>query len=607
MLHDDNQIAKDNANQAMKQAASAQKHSEQAEQVSRMAVEEAEEARISARKARKSSQNVQEEKTSLAAAEGALIHAKGAILTSEKSRKESEEARRNAELARRGAEEARGKAEEARTLAELIRDQAEAAQSYTESERSAAEVARLLAEEARKEAEAAQRLAEEALEQTRDYAQQQELLARNERLIRQIFQAVHSGKALEDVFQLIVNEMGAHLGADRCFISRYDPKQGILSAPSREYRSSEEIQPIIGTNPKLWQELSRYAQTLCAESNMPVEFDRECSGTSSEAQALLGIVRIQSGIGTSIRYQEDCLAVLFIHQVLQKKSWSEIETLAMHLVAEQIGIAIYQSELLAKEQAARKALEQSNRDLEYFATIASHDLQAPLRKIKLFSEQIYQSIKNKVNPETLDLMERVDRSVDAAQMLVSDLLSLSKVIKADRPFQMVDLSRVVKKSLATLDDQIQEKQAQIEVQPLISLMGDSQQLEQLFQNLIDNGLKYQPHGQKPVIKIYSECLDPAYYDIVVEDNGIGFKPEQAELVFQIFRRLHGKASPYSCTGVGLAICKRIVERHDGSIQVASTPGQGSRFTVRLARSAQTNSGVEHSGFRSELRGLEPIR
>lgn len=141
--------------------------------------------------------------------------------------------------------------------------------------------------------------------------------------------------------------------------------------------------------------------------------------------------------------------------------------------------------------------------------------------------------------------------------------------------------KLLNKALTNLDEQIREKQAKIEVQQLVSLRGDPRQLEQLLQNLIDNGLKYQPPGQKPVIKIHSECFEQIFCAIIVEDNGIGFDPTQAERIFQPFERLHGKTSPYTGTGVGLAICKRIVERHGGRIEAQSKPGKGARFTVRL--------------------------
>lgn len=229
----------------------------------------------------------------------------------------------------------------------------------------------------------------------------------------------------------------------------------------------------------------------------------------------------------------------------------------------------------------QKKLANSNRDLEYFATVASHDLQAPLRKVQFFCEQIYQEAKDKLSPEALDLMQRAHRSVTMAQQLVTDLLALSKVTKTGQPFSQVNLASIMNRVLINLAEPIKSTQAQIDVDLPGSMMGDPMQLEQLLQNLVENSLKYQPPGQKPIIKAYSDCADSTFYQVIVEDNGIGIDPRYTERIFQPFERLHGKASPYPGTGVGLAICKRIVERHGGTITVESTLGHGAKFIVCL--------------------------
>lgn len=227
-------------------------------------------------------------------------------------------------------------------------------------------------------------------------------------------------------------------------------------------------------------------------------------------------------------------------------------------------------------------LKQSNKDLEHFAMMASHDLQAPLRKLKTFSEQVLQDEKGRLQPDSVDKLERIQRSAERAQILIDDLLSLSKASQGGTPFESVNLSSVLGKVLSNLSDQIEATQAHIETSQLVTVIGDEALLEQLFQNLIENGLKYQPKERKPVIKINSGCLDEAgMCEISIQDNGIGFSEAQASQIFEPFIRLHGKSSPYSGTGIGLAICKRIVERHGGEIKVNSEPGQGSLFTVRL--------------------------
>lgn len=140
---------------------------------------------------------------------------------------------------------------------------------------------------------------------------------------------------------------------------------------------------------------------------------------------------------------------------------------------------------------------------------------------------------------------------------------------------------MVYRALTNLDQEVREKRAKVIIDSSETLVADEAQLEQLIQNLISNGLKYQPPGQEPEIHIESTCFDPSFCQFSVRDNGIGIPPEQVERIFEPFERLHGKASQYEGTGVGLAICRRIVERHGGSISVEGEPGKGSRFIVRL--------------------------
>jgi len=213
--------------------------------------------------------------------------------------------------------------------------------------------------------------------------------------------------------------------------------------------------------------------------------------------------------------------------------------------------------------------------------IASHDLQAPLRKIQIFCEQIFQDAKDKLKPESLDLMQRVDRSITTAQTLVHDLLALSKVNKASQSFSQIDLANVIDKVLINLEAQIRLKGATVDVQVDSTFRGDPVQWEHLMQNLLENSLKYQPDGQAPIIKIQSRYLEKQSCEIAVQDNGIGLDTKQAERIFQPFERLHSKTSQYTGTGIGLAICKRIIERHHGNIRVVSTPGQGATFIVTL--------------------------
>jgi signal transduction histidine kinase len=250
----------------------------------------------------------------------------------------------------------------------------------------------------------------------------------------------------------------------------------------------------------------------------------------------------------------------------------------MQVMAHILGIA---RERQQAEQAMvdyQQMLEQSNKDLAQFAMVASHDLQAPLRKIRIFAEQLEVDLQAHIQAENMDMLKRISASAIAMQELVKDLLELSKVIKGNA-FTEVDLNGVVQNALATLSETIQQNNANIQLKPLCPIFGDSAQLERLFQNLIENAIKFQPKGQKPEVAISSEVRGNCC-TINVTDNGIGFLPEHAERIFGTLERLHGK-STYEGTGVGLAICKRIVERHGGTIRALSSPGAGASFIMEL--------------------------
>lgn len=236
--------------------------------------------------------------------------------------------------------------------------------------------------------------------------------------------------------------------------------------------------------------------------------------------------------------------------------------------------------MTARKQT-EQALQQSNRDLELFAAMASHDLKAPLRRIHFFSEQLHETLTNKMDEDALEDLSRIRKSVAHMQTLVDDFLRLAKISKQDdTKFEVVDLFKVVHKVVADFSEQIREKQARIEIGPLLAIYGDAAQLEQLFQNLIGNSLKFYQKGIPPKITISSECKDEQYCELIISDNGIGFLQEQAERIFEPLERLHGKAR-YEGTGLGLTICKRVVERHGGWIDAKSIPSEGSTFIIRL--------------------------
>lgn len=225
-------------------------------------------------------------------------------------------------------------------------------------------------------------------------------------------------------------------------------------------------------------------------------------------------------------------------------------------------------------------LEQSNQDLERFALIASHDLQEPLRKIKSFSDRVIAKIGSEIDDESRLYLDRMQDASRRMQIMIDGLLDLSKINQSTEPFVRVKLNEILETVVSDLESRINENSGQVIVGPLPEVRGDPVQMDRLFQNLIGNGLKYHSETVQPRVVVSSENFDPGWVKITVQDNGIGFDDTHAERIFQPFERLVGRTA-YEGSGMGLAICKKIVERHGGSIRATSQLGSGSTFTVIL--------------------------
>lgn len=247
---------------------------------------------------------------------------------------------------------------------------------------------------------------------------------------------------------------------------------------------------------------------------------------------------------------------------------------------------LLEQEIVEHKQTAQKLrqtaaeLERSNKELESFAYIASHDLQEPLRKVITFGERLKTSNTAVLDEKSLDCLNRMQEATVRMQQLISGLLTLSRVTTQAQLFQPVDLNTVINDILFDLEVRIKETRAQIEVGHLPTISGDSLQIRQLFQNLIANALKFRKPGDRPYIVIKSQTLDNGLVEISVEDNGIGFEEQYIDRIFKPFQRLHTREE-YEGVGMGLAICQKIVQRHGGEITAQSKPGEGARFVVRV--------------------------
>ena len=242
-----------------------------------------------------------------------------------------------------------------------------------------------------------------------------------------------------------------------------------------------------------------------------------------------------------------------------------------------------EAELQKREQSMDqliKELKRSNYDLEQFAYIASHDLQAPLRTIESFGQLLEKSLSGKLNSREQDFLNFISSGVGNMQELVGSLLTFSRVNTKSENLISINLSKLINLIQLEINSLLQEREAQIIVQSLPeTIVGDKIKIKQLFQNLIVNAIKFTKPDIAPIVRIqYAET--PTHWEFKVIDNGIGIEPEFQAKVFQLFQRLHTK-DKYEGTGIGLALCKKIVEQHKGKISIESELGKGSCFTFTI--------------------------
>lgn len=245
------------------------------------------------------------------------------------------------------------------------------------------------------------------------------------------------------------------------------------------------------------------------------------------------------------------------------------------------------------------SLEQANKDLDRFAFMASHDLQEPLRKIRMFSDRLALKYNDIMDEDGRTNIQRIHKAAERMQNLITDILTFSK-ISVDRPsFAQCDMNALIDEVLTDLEEEIKSKNGRVIVDKLPTLYVNASLMKPLFHNLIGNALKYSKKDTTPVVKITSEIssqlngktnhgVSPKYCRIYIQDNGIGFDQKYAEEIFGMFKRLHHN-SEFQGTGIGLALCKKIVEQHNGFISARSKINEGSTFIVSLPAQHETQT------------------
>jgi PAS domain S-box-containing protein len=284
---------------------------------------------------------------------------------------------------------------------------------------------------------------------------------------------------------------------------------------------------------------------------------------------------VKANLVVPILIKEDVWGLLIAHQCSAPRQWATFEIELMQQLGDQMGIALTQAQLLEQETKQRQELVRSNSDLQQFAYVASHDLQEPLRMVASYLQLLERRYKDRLDADANEFIQYAVDGAGRMQTLINDLLAYSRVGTQGKPFKLTDYADILKRALLQLKISIEETGAVITHDaPLPHIMADESQLTQVLQNLVSNAIKFQGE-QVPHIHVGAKHIEGEWV-FSVKDQGIGMDPQYKDRIFLIFQRLHNRTE-YKGTGIGLAICKRIIERHGGRIWVESELDQGSTF------------------------------
>jgi PAS domain S-box-containing protein len=418
------------------------------------------------------------------------------------------------------------------------------------------------------------------------------------RALLEIVQGLNATYDLNELFSLIHRAVGRVLYAENFLIALYSPETGFLHF---EF-FVDEYDPPPPPRP-LGKGLTGYV----LNNDLPLLLSRE----EQQRMAEKGMVEVvgtfaASWLGVPLRTPSGAIGVLVVQHYEETHAYAEGDVEFLTSVAGQVAVAI---ERRRAEVALRRSetelikfaakLESSNRELQDFASVASHDLQEPLRKIQAFGDRLKTKHGDALGEGGRDYLERMQNAASRMQTLINDLLTFSRVTTKAQPFVSVDLAEVAAGVVSDLEARVERSGGRVEMGEMLTLDADPLQMRQLLQNLIGNALKFHKRDEPPLVRVWCERAASGVNDkestggdlcrIHVTDSGIGFDEKYLDRIFTVFQRLHGRHA-YEGTGVGLAVCRRIAERHGGSITAKSEPGRGSTFVVTLPAS-------QHAGGR----------
>ncbi|WP_392482071.1 GAF domain-containing protein [Nostoc sp. C110] len=403
-------------------------------------------------------------------------------------------------------------------------------------------------------------------------------------LFAEITLKIRESLQIDEILQTTVTEVQKLLQADRVLIFR-------LESDGSGTVVQEAVLPgwpvILGENifdPCFKEEyIERYRQGRVSAME-----DIEAAHIQPCHREFLQQFAVRANLVVPILVRDGIWGLLLAHQCAAPRKWNNFETELLQQLANQIGIALSQAQLLEKETQQSQELVRSNAELEQFAYVASHDLQEPLRMVTSYLQLLERRYKNQLDANADQFITYAVDGARRMQTLINDLLNYSRVSTRGQPFKLVDCDVILQRAIANLQIAIADNQAIVTYDSFPEVMADTTQLTQVFQNLIGNAIKF-CQNQQPQIHIGVAKPNPNSDEeslnsipladewlFSIRDNGIGLESQYAERIFIIFQRLHGR-DKYPGTGIGLAICKKIIERHGGRIWVESKPGQGSTF------------------------------